>query len=85
MLIPKKLALEDHAAVACVTLNFMQLLEEDGVVSKWMTGGLGLDPANVLKAEVLLGQAPLVGKAARSHSSFQSSRWRTKPPSYACR
>ena len=44
-----KLALEDHAAVACATQNFMQSLAEDGIGTKWMTGALGIDPAEILK------------------------------------
>ena len=47
--ISAKLALEDHAAVACATQNFMQSLAEDGVGTKWMTGALGIDPAEILK------------------------------------
>merc|ERR1711865_964754 len=45
-----KLALEDHATVACATQNFMQSLAEDGVGSKWMTGALGMAPEDILKA-----------------------------------
>lgn len=48
--ISTKLALEDHAAVSCATQNFMQSLAEDGVGTKWMTGALGLDPSDILKA-----------------------------------
>jgi len=47
--ISAKLALEDHAAVACATQNFMQSLAEDGVGTKWMTGALGIAPAEILK------------------------------------
>lgn len=48
--ISTKLALEDHAAASCATLNFMQSLAEDGVGTKWMTGALGLAPSDVLQA-----------------------------------
>ena len=48
--ISAKLALEDHAAVSCAIQNFMQSLAEDGVGSKWMTGALGLDPNDIVKA-----------------------------------
>ena len=48
--ISAKLALEDHAAVSCATQNFMTSLAEDGVGTKWMTGALGLDPSDILKA-----------------------------------
>jgi nitroreductase len=47
--ISAKLALEDHATVACAAQNFMQSLAEDGVGSKWMTGALGIDPAEIMK------------------------------------
>lgn len=46
--ISAKLALEDHAAVACATNNFMVSLASDGVGSKWMTGALGAAPEDVL-------------------------------------
>lgn len=48
--ISAKLALEDHATVSCATQNFMQSLAEDGVGTKWMTGALGMDPGDILKA-----------------------------------
>mmetsp|Transcript_36691 Transcript_36691/g.41279 ORF Transcript_36691/g.41279 Transcript_36691/m.41279 type:complete len:210 (+) Transcript_36691:119-748(+) len=48
--ISAKLALEDHATVACATQNFMQSLAEDGIGSKWMTGALGMAPEDILKA-----------------------------------
>lgn len=44
-----KLGLEDHATVACAVQNFMQSLAEDGIGTKWMTGALGIDPAEILK------------------------------------
>lgn len=47
--ISAKLALEDHATVACAAQNFMQSLAEDGVGSKWMTGALGIDPTEIMK------------------------------------
>lgn len=47
--ISAKLALEDHATVACATQNFMQSLAEDGVGSKWMTGALGIAPEEIVK------------------------------------
>merc|ERR1712048_845451 len=46
----EKLGLEDHAAVACATQNFMVSLAADGVGSKWMTGALGAPPEDVLAA-----------------------------------
>eukprot|EP00584_Thalassiosira_punctigera_P019391 CAMPEP_0172554434 /NCGR_PEP_ID=MMETSP1067-20121228/54535_1 /TAXON_ID=265564 ORGANISM="Thalassiosira punctigera, Strain Tpunct2005C2" /NCGR_SAMPLE_ID=MMETSP1067 /ASSEMBLY_ACC=CAM_ASM_000444 /LENGTH=195 /DNA_ID=CAMNT_0013342803 /DNA_START=22 /DNA_END=606 /DNA_ORIENTATION=- len=46
--ISAKLALEDHATVACAAQNFMQSLAEDGVGTKWMTGALGIDPTEIL-------------------------------------
>mmetsp|Transcript_11968 Transcript_11968/g.12869 ORF Transcript_11968/g.12869 Transcript_11968/m.12869 type:complete len:212 (-) Transcript_11968:71-706(-) len=48
--ISAKLALEDHATVACATQNFMQSLAEDGIGSKWMTGALGMAPEDILTA-----------------------------------
>ena len=45
-----KLYLEDHAAVACATQNFMLSLADDGLGSKWMTGALGAAPEDVLAA-----------------------------------
>jgi len=48
--ISAKLALEDHAAVACATQNAMLSLASDGVGSKWMTGALGCAPEDVLAA-----------------------------------
>ena len=48
--IDSKLGLEDHAAVACATQNFMLSLAGDGVGSKWMTGALGAPPEDVLAA-----------------------------------
>merc|ERR1711997_482971 len=47
--ISAKLALEDHATVACAIQNFMQSLAEDGIGSKWMTGALGIDPVEIAK------------------------------------
>eukprot|EP00535_Pseudo-nitzschia_heimii_P002434 CAMPEP_0197173832 /NCGR_PEP_ID=MMETSP1423-20130617/607_1 /TAXON_ID=476441 /ORGANISM="Pseudo-nitzschia heimii, Strain UNC1101" /LENGTH=200 /DNA_ID=CAMNT_0042622697 /DNA_START=113 /DNA_END=715 /DNA_ORIENTATION=+ len=47
--ISSKLALEDHATVACAAQNFMQSLAEDGVGTKWMTGALGIDPTEIMK------------------------------------
>lgn len=47
--ISAKLALEDHATVACAAQNFMQSLAEDGVGTKWMTGALGIDPTEIMK------------------------------------
>ena len=38
--ISAKLALEDHTAAACSTLNFTQSMAEDDVGSKWTTGAL---------------------------------------------
>ena len=55
-----ELALEDNAAVTRVTLFSMQLLVEDGVGSKCMTGAIRLDSSDVQKAKVVLGQAPSV-------------------------
>mmetsp|Transcript_7869 Transcript_7869/g.12820 ORF Transcript_7869/g.12820 Transcript_7869/m.12820 type:complete len:248 (+) Transcript_7869:46-789(+) len=46
----EKLGLEDHAAVAAATQNFMLSLAADGVGSKWMTGALGAAPEDVLAA-----------------------------------
>jgi len=46
----EKLGLEDHAAVAAATQNFMLSLTADGVGSKWMTGALGAPPEDVLAA-----------------------------------
>ena len=48
--IDSKLGLEDHAAVACATQNFMPSLANEGVGSKWMTGALGAAPEDVLAA-----------------------------------
>eukprot|EP00618_Florenciella_parvula_P026560 CAMPEP_0119521490 /NCGR_PEP_ID=MMETSP1344-20130328/37174_1 /TAXON_ID=236787 /ORGANISM="Florenciella parvula, Strain CCMP2471" /LENGTH=194 /DNA_ID=CAMNT_0007559465 /DNA_START=50 /DNA_END=634 /DNA_ORIENTATION=+ len=45
-----KLSLEDHAAAACATQNFMLSLAADGIGSKWMTGALGAAPEDVLAA-----------------------------------
>ena len=45
-----KLGLEDHAAVACATQNFMLSLASEGIGSKWMTGALGAAPEDVLAA-----------------------------------
>lgn len=42
--------LEDHAAVACATQNFMLSLANEGIGSKWMTGALGAAPEDVLAA-----------------------------------
>merc|ERR1712176_1579091 len=47
--ISAKLALEDHATVACSAQNFMESLAQDGVGSKWMTGALGIDPTEIMK------------------------------------
>lgn len=47
--ISAKLALEDHATVACAVQNFMQSLAEDGVGTKWMTGALGIAPEDIMK------------------------------------
>ena len=55
LLVSVKPALEDYAVDACVTLNLMQSLAEGALGSKWMTGIVRLDPANVLKAKVLFG------------------------------
>ena len=48
--IDAKLGLEDHAAVACATQNFMLSLANEGIGSKWMTGALGAAPEDVLAA-----------------------------------
>ena len=48
--ISAKLALEDHATVACAAQNFMQSLAEDGIGSKWMTGALGVAPEDIMAA-----------------------------------
>jgi len=48
--IDAKLGLEDHAAVACATQNFMVSLAAEGIGSKWMTGALGAAPEDVLAA-----------------------------------
>ena len=48
--IDAKLGLEDHAAVACATQNFMLSLASEGIGSKWMTGALGAAPEDVLGA-----------------------------------
>jgi len=48
--IDAKLGLEDHAAVACATQNFMLSLASEGIGSKWMTGALGAAPEDVLAA-----------------------------------
>ena len=45
-----KKGLEDYAATACATNNFMISLAADGVGSKWMTGALGVPPEKVLEA-----------------------------------
>ena len=45
-----KLGLEDHAAAACATQNFMLSLAGEGIGSKWMTGALGAPPEDVLAA-----------------------------------
>ena len=45
-------------------LNSLQLLVEDGVGSKSMVGALWLDLADVLNADILLGQALSVLKVA---------------------
>ena len=44
-----KLAPEDHDAIECAMLA-MQVLTQDGVGGKLLTGALGLDPADVLNA-----------------------------------
>ena len=48
--IDAKLGLEDHAAAACATQNFMLSLANEGIGSKWMTGALGAPPEDVLAA-----------------------------------
>jgi len=48
--ISAKLALEDHATVACAIQNFMQSLAEDDIGTKWMTGALGIAPEDIMKA-----------------------------------
>ena len=45
-----KLWLEDHAAVAASTQNFMLSLASDGVGSKWMTGAMGSSEKAIMKA-----------------------------------
>lgn len=42
-------SLEDHAATACATQNFMLSLASEGVGSKWMTGALGIPGDRLLK------------------------------------
>ena len=59
-LISAKLTLEDHATITFMTLNFVQLLVEDGVGSKYMMGALRLHPANELEAEILFRQATML-------------------------
>ena len=56
-LILVKIVMEYHAANACVTLSFVQLLVSAGVGTKWMTGAIRLDPADMVKAGMLLLQA----------------------------
>ncbi len=60
--------LEDHAATACATNNFMMSLAADGVGSKWMTGALGVGPDDMLKA---------VGASPSEH--FIGAVWYGKP------
>jgi len=59
--ISAKLALEDHATVACATQNFMQSLAEDGIGTKWMTGALGIDPVEILKVAGASEDEKMVG------------------------
>merc|ERR1712003_387218 len=59
--ISAKLALEDHATVACAAQNFMQSLAEDGVGSKWMTGALGIDPTEILKVAGASDSEKMIG------------------------
>lgn len=59
--ISTKLALEDHATVACAAQNFMQSLAEDGVGSKWMTGALGIDPTEIMKVAGAPADEKMVG------------------------
>merc|ERR1712194_115718 len=42
-------SLEDHAATACAVQNFMLSLASEGVGSKWMTGAMGIPPADVMQ------------------------------------
>ena len=63
-----KLWLEDHAATACATNNFMMSLAADGVGSKWMTGALGVGPDDMLKA---------VGASPSEH--FMGAIWYGQP------
>ena len=42
--------IEDHAATACATQNFMLSLAAAGVGSKWLTGALQMKPDDIMRA-----------------------------------
>lgn len=44
-----KCALEDHAATAAAVQNLLLSLASDGVGTKWMTGAMGIAPADIMK------------------------------------
>lgn len=76
----EKLWLEDHAAVACATQNFMTSLASEGVASKWMTGALGAAPEDVLAAVGAPDSEKLMGAIWYGYPEKELSESNKAPP-----